>query len=155
MLILNKPKGLQLWLCISWERFGVISDYFSHLGPFGNHLGPFGSHLGHFRSHLRQFGNHLGVIWESIVTLGSCLGPSGNHLGPYGNHLGLFGKHLVTFGSQTSWFRYAEQISFRVSEWVSESVSESARLPDLELLLCETESELKIDQDYTWNLWFT
>ena len=29
-------------------------------------------------------------------------------------------------------------------ESVSESISQSVRLPDLELLLCETESELKI-----------
>ena len=97
-LRVNKTRGLQLRLGISWDHW-VIWDT---LGVIWDHLG--------------IIWDHLGIIWD---------------------HLGDTWCHLVVILVDSD-----RQSKF-LSEWVSRSVSQSGRLPDLELLLCETESELK------------
>ena len=76
------------------------------------------------------FGSHLGLF-------GSHLGPLENHLGPFRNQLRDSWCHLVV--------KLVDSDSQNkcLLERVRESVMEGVRLPDLELLLCVTELELK------------
>ena len=64
-----------------------------------------------------------------------------NHLRPFVNHLGPFGNHL---GDTWCYLVVILADSDRQSKFFLESVSKLVILLDLELLLCETESELII-----------
>ena len=82
--------------------------------------------------------DHFRVIWDTLGVIWDHLGMIWDHLGMIWDHLGDTWCHLVVILVDSD-----RQSKF-LSESVSQSVSQAGRLPDLELLLCETESELKM-----------